>query len=122
MGKKCSMKRLRRMSMKNEQNEDTRSIHSSRSSGTMRSRDGNWMSHSCQQPPVKMQYQRTQSLLSSSKSSFSSRSSISSKSPSLSRRSSFEQKAQVLNPYEAIKISPQCTFQKQATVNEAIVY
>lgn len=84
----------------------------------MRSKDGNWTSHSCQQQNVarmqyQCQYQKTAGVLPRSLASVIN-------SPALSRRGSHDQV--VLNPYEAITVSPQSTFQKQATVNEAIVY
>jgi hypothetical protein len=113
--KKSSIKRQRVMSIKDE---DRHSIHSSRSNGTMRSRDGNWTSHSCQQTCIKSPYtaQRVSnaSLIPRTLGSVIN-------SPALSRRGSAE-KVAVLNPYEAITVTPQSTFQKQATVNEAIVY
>jgi len=78
---------------------DARSVHSSRSSGTMRSRDGNWSSQATSQ---------AQSFLSQTKYA----------SPSLSRRG---QNETVLN--QTIEGPIQVpTFQKQATFNEAIVY
>ena len=129
------------MSIKDE---DRHSIHSSRSNGTMRSRDGNWTSHSCQQvwdataymigvnydyciaigfdpvcqtcikSPYTAQRVSNASLIPRTLGSVIN-------SPALSRRGSAE-KVAVLNPYEAITVTPQSTFQKQATVNEAIVY
>ena len=81
---------------------DNRSVHSSRSSGTMRSRDGNWSSQGAQ-PFLHVKYDTNDT-----KSNFLS--------PSLSRRGT----ETVLNP--TVSPIPIPTFQKQATFNEAIVY
>ena len=49
--KKDSVRRSRNLtiSIKNGLDDDARSIYSNRSNGTLKSKDGNWTSHSCQQ-------------------------------------------------------------------------
>ncbi|CAG5084215.1 Oidioi.mRNA.OKI2018_I69.PAR.g10580.t1.cds [Oikopleura dioica] len=93
---------------------DNTSIHSSRSNGTLRSKDGNWLSHSCQQA----NYNRVNQYLAQQKNSVTPGKAHASP---LSIRKASTDKV-VLSPYETIVVRPQSTFQKQATVNEAIVY
>ena len=84
---------------------DNRSVHSSRSCGTMRSRDGNWSSQATTQATHHSFQTTPKSFLS----------------PSLSRRG--DRNETVLNPtIEGANGLNVPTFQKQATFNEAIVY
>jgi hypothetical protein len=98
---------------------DNTSIHSSRSNGTLRSKDGNWLSHSshsCQQT----NYQRVNQYIAQQKNFVANSNSAKINSSPLSIRKTTDKV--VLSPCEAFVVRPQSTFQKQATVNEAIVY
>ncbi|CBY24787.1 unnamed protein product [Oikopleura dioica] len=95
---------------------DNTSIHSSRSNGTLRSKDGNWLSHSCQQT----NYNRVNQYIAQQKNFVANSNSAKINSSPLSIRKGTDKV--VLSPCEAFVVRPQSTFQKQATVNEAIVY
>lgn len=120
--------------------DDNRSVHSSRSSGTMRSRDGNWTSQSCQQAFHNYRLQQRhqhhlhqqqqligqQHVMHGSPKTGSNRFSFRITSPTSSRKSvnsHVQRDNQVLNPYEQTQtITIPSNFQKQASSNEAIVY
>ena len=112
-----SSKRSHRGNRRSSIQDDNRSINSNRSSGTMRSRDGNWTSQSCQQITYARPHYNHQKHVFPLVNS-----------PSLSPKSASSGSGggsqSVLNPLgqsQAITV-PVTNFQKQATFNEAIVY